>query len=150
MLLQAEDSVRYCCDTVSTSAMTMSVSSTFLVTSAASFFRFSSVVMMVSSSRIRPFTSLRAWSRDFSSWRKRSWNSPTRERTGAGEFSLISVISRQPFLICHVFALQYLPSHLAVWGGRIVSHRHLASRPWELHWDTGSEGCCVSRWSLQM
>jgi hypothetical protein len=37
------------------------------VTSAASRFRFSRVVMIVSSSRMRPFTSFRACSRDFSS-----------------------------------------------------------------------------------
>lgn len=79
MLLQAEERDRYCCDTASTSAMTISVSSTFLVTSAASFFKFSSVVMMVSSSRMRPLTSLRACSKDFSSWRRRSWNSPKRD-----------------------------------------------------------------------
>lgn len=76
MLLQAVDSGRYCWDTVSTSCMTMSVSSTLRVTSAASRLRFSSVVMIVSSSRMRPFTSFRAWSSDFSSCRRRSWNSP--------------------------------------------------------------------------
>ena len=61
------DSGRYCWDTVSTSCIMMSVSSTFLVTSAASLLRFSSVVMIVSSSRMRPLTSFRACSRDFSS-----------------------------------------------------------------------------------
>ena len=76
MLLQAVDSGRYCWDTVSTSCMTMSVSSTFRVTSAASRLRFSRVVMIVSSSRMRPFTSFRACSSDFSSCRRRSWNSP--------------------------------------------------------------------------
>lgn len=66
------DRGRYCWDTVSTSCITMSVSSTLRVTSAASLFRFSRVVMMVSSSKMRPFTSFRAWSSDFSSCRKRS------------------------------------------------------------------------------
>lgn len=170
MLLQAEDRDRYCCDTASTSAMIMSVSSTFLVTSAASFFKFSSVVMMVSSSRIRPLTSLRACSRDFSSWRKRSWNSPTRDRRTVVDqlyhftelfsnhesspndlASPCQCSSSPPAVPCHcVKHICCFLSHPAVWGGRSVSHPHQASQPLGPRWDTGSEGCCVSQWSWQM
>jgi hypothetical protein len=44
---QAVERGRYCWETASTSAMTTSVSSTFLCTSAASFFKFSSCVMIL-------------------------------------------------------------------------------------------------------
>lgn len=107
--------MRYCCETVSTSAMTMSVSSTFRVTSAASFFRFSSVVMIVSSSRMRPLTSLRACSRDFSSCRKRSWNSPA-EGKAKSLVCQIRVMTRQSnfSLIISRFATVFSVSRLTL------------------------------------
>ncbi|CAL1688558.1 unnamed protein product [Lasius platythorax] len=56
--------------------MTLSVSSTFLLISAASCFSVSRVVITESSSRILPLASFNACSRDFSSCRSRRWNSP--------------------------------------------------------------------------
>uniref|UniRef100_A0A224Y381 Putative secreted protein n=1 Tax=Panstrongylus lignarius TaxID=156445 RepID=A0A224Y381_9HEMI len=56
--------------------MTLSVSSTFLLISAASCLRVSNVVITESSSRILPLASFNACSNDFSSCRNRRWNSP--------------------------------------------------------------------------
>lgn len=73
---QAEARGIYFWDTESTSVIITSVSSTFLDTSAASFFSVSRAVMILSSSRIRPFTSLSVCSKDFSSCLNLSWYSP--------------------------------------------------------------------------
>lgn len=61
MLLQACDRGRYCCDTVSISPMTLSVSSTFLLMSDASSLSVSSDVITESSSRILPLASFNAF-----------------------------------------------------------------------------------------
>uniref|UniRef100_A0A0B7BLA7 Uncharacterized protein n=1 Tax=Arion vulgaris TaxID=1028688 RepID=A0A0B7BLA7_9EUPU len=65
MLEQLEASGSYCCDTVSTSAITTSVSSTFLATSAASVFKVSRWLRILSSSKILPLTSFKACNSDF-------------------------------------------------------------------------------------
>lgn len=70
------DSGLYCCETVSISAITLSVSSTLRPMSAASSLRVSKVVITESSSNIFPLASLRACRRDFSNCLKRRWNSP--------------------------------------------------------------------------
>ena len=66
----------YCCDVVSTSAIVASVSSTRFAISSASCFNVSRWVIMLSSSRMRPFASFSADNSDFSSWRSLSRNSP--------------------------------------------------------------------------
>lgn len=55
---------------------TLSVSSTLRLISCASCLRVSKVVMTLSSSKIFPLASFRACSNDFSSCRRRKWNSP--------------------------------------------------------------------------
>ena len=73
---QVEDRERYCLEVFSMSAITWSVSSTFLPTSAASVFSVSKVLITLSSSRIRPLASLRQLSKFFSRCLNLSWNSP--------------------------------------------------------------------------
>lgn len=76
ILLQACAKGLYCCETVSISAITLSVSSTFLLISAASCLSLSNVVITESLSNILPLASFNACSNDFSNCLKRKWNSP--------------------------------------------------------------------------
>ena len=71
-----EDRERYCLEVFSMSAITWSISSTFLPTSAASVFSVSKVLITLSSSRIRPLASLWQLSKFFSRCLNLSWNSP--------------------------------------------------------------------------
>ena len=73
---QARARAEYCCEVRSTSMMVASVSSTLVAISFASFFNFSRLVMIESSSKIRPLVSLRETKRDFSKCLRRSKNSP--------------------------------------------------------------------------
>ncbi|KAE9527010.1 hypothetical protein AGLY_013658 [Aphis glycines] len=66
MLLQACAKGLYCCETVSISAITLSVSSTFLLISAASCLSLSNVVITESLSNILPLASFNACNNDFS------------------------------------------------------------------------------------